>query len=117
MDFYWRCIPTHPGRTSKQKPCYCEEERRNDLVAMQIGRALATRLPRCARNDIVFIGSFGQVSTRVGATFATAARGGLIIDSAGAERRRLLCPTPNKPQTPSAFLQRFSMKTQSHGST
>ncbi|SEO74957.1 hypothetical protein SAMN05192574_11235 [Mucilaginibacter gossypiicola] len=35
------------------KLCHCEA--RSNLVAMHIGHALATRLPRYARNDIVFI--------------------------------------------------------------
>jgi hypothetical protein len=37
--------------------------RRGNLVAMQIGHALATRLPRCARNDMVFISLFRQLSS------------------------------------------------------
>jgi len=37
-----------------KKLCHCDEERRSNLVAIQIGHALATRLPRYARNDMLF---------------------------------------------------------------
>ena len=42
----------------KKRPCNCEEERRSNLVAMQIGHVLATGLPRYARNDTWFYLSF-----------------------------------------------------------
>ena len=49
----WQCL-------SINNPCHCEEERRSNLVVMQINYALTTRLPRCTRNDIIFIISLPQ---------------------------------------------------------
>jgi hypothetical protein len=53
MQIDWKCW--------LKKPCHCEERhgqkhvgRRGNPIAIQGGHALATRLPRYARNDIFF---------------------------------------------------------------